>query len=285
MLVAAGCGGDGSGPPTATVTAPVARPAVCGRLSARVTGRLSTPAATELSGLALSHMQPQVLWTHNDSGEPARILAVRRDGTLLAAVTVSGAQNEDWEDIAVAGDTIYIADIGDNLARRPSIAVYRVAEPRIPATTTAPATRLSLRYPGGPRDAEALLVDPAGQELVIVTKSLSGKAEIYAAGIGASKLRRGGAIALGAGEAVTAASLSGDGATIVLRTYDRAYAWRRDRSESIATALKRHPCTARVNLLREGQGEAIALSPDGRTFYTVPEGRAPMIRRYRAAGR
>jgi hypothetical protein len=278
---AAGCGGDDSGP--ATVTAPVAQPAVCGRLRVRVTGRLRTPAATELSGLALSRMQPRVLWTHNDSGDAARILALRPDGTLLAEVSVPGAENEDWEDIAIAGGTLYVADIGDNRARRPSIAVYRVPEPRLPATATAPATRLSLRYPGGPRDAEALLVDPAGGELVIVTKSFGGNAGIYVASRGAATLRRAGTIALGTGEAVTAASLSADGRTIVLRTYDRAHVWRRARGESIPAALERRPCSARANLLREGQGEAIALTHDGRAFYTVPEGRAPMIRRYQAA--
>ncbi|MEA2189283.1 MAG: hypothetical protein QOK16_4294 [Solirubrobacteraceae bacterium] len=281
-LAVAGCGGDDSGLPTATVMAPVAPPAACGTLRVRVTGRLRTPAATELSGLALSRRQPRLLWTHNDSGSAARILAVTPDGTLLADVSVTGAENEDWEDIAIAGGTLYIADIGDNRARRPSIAVYRVAEPRVPATATAPVTRLSLRYPGEPRDAEALLVDPAGGGLVIVTKSFSGNAGIYLASRGAATLRRAGTIALGTGEAVTAASLSADGRTIALRSYDRAYVWRRALGESIPAALKRRPCSAHANLLREGQGEAIALTHDGRAFYTVPEGRAPVIRRYQS---
>lgn len=288
MLAAGGCGGDDAGPPGGPVTttaraAPAPPPpAACGRLVVRVSGRLRTPAASELSGLALSRTQPRVLWTHNDSGDAARLLAVTRAGTLLADVTVTGAENVDWEDVAIAGSTLFVADIGDNLARRPSVAVYRVAEPRVPATTTAPATRLSLRYPDGPRDAEALLADPSSGALVIVSKSFDGVAGIYVSRRGATTLHRAGAISLGTGEAVTAASLSEDGRTIVLRTYDRAYVWRRARGQSIAAALARRPCTARADLLREGQGEAIALAGNGRAFYTVPEGRTPAIRRYLA---
>jgi hypothetical protein len=238
--------------------------------------------ATELSGLALSRSQPRVLWSHNDSGDAPRILALTQAGTLLAQVAVTRAENVDWEDIAIAGATLYIADIGDNLAQRPSVAVYRVAEPRVSATATASATRLDLRYADGPRDAEALLVDPVGGALVIVTKSFAGTAGVYVAERGSTTLRRAGAISLGTGEAVTAASLAADGRTIVLRTYDRAYVWQRARGQPIAAALERRPCRARANLLREGQGEAIALARDGRAFYTVSEGRTPAIRRYRA---
>jgi hypothetical protein len=286
VLATAGCGDDASGPPTTTATASTvpaaARSAACGRLDVRVTGRVRARAATELSGLALSRTQPRVLWSHNDSGDAPRILAVTRAGTLLAEVIVTRAENEDWEDIAIAGATLYIADIGDNLAQRSSIAVYRLPEPRVPATATLPATRLNLRYPHGPRDAEALLVDPVDGALVIVTKSFSGTAGVYIAKRGSTTLRRAGTISLGAGEAVTAGSLSADGQTIVLRTYDRAYVWRRARGQSIAAALEDRPCAARADLLSEGRGEAIALVRDGRAFYTVSEGRPPAIRRYRA---
>jgi len=117
---------------------------------------------------------------------------------------------------------------------------------------------------------------------VIVTKSFSGNAGVYTAKRGSTTLRRAGTISRGTGEAVTAGSLSADGQTIVLRTYDRAYVWRRARGQSVAAALERHPCVARAHLLREGQGEAIALARNGRAFYTVSEGRTPAIRRYHA---
>ena len=52
--------------------------------------------------------------------------------------------------------------------------VYRVPEPGPGSAPTAPAARLTLRYPDGPHDAEALLVDPRGGTLAIVTKGLAG---------------------------------------------------------------------------------------------------------------
>ena len=50
--------------------------------------------------------------------------------------------------------------------------------------------------------------------------------------------------------------------------------------ESIARTLKRKPCTAGASLIDEGQGESIALARDGRSFWTLPEGPSPVLRRY-----
>jgi hypothetical protein len=237
-----------------------------------------------------------VLWTHNDSGDRARVLAVTAGGRLLADVAVTGARSVDWEDIALGpapggGAALYIADIGDNAGRRGEVVVYRVPVPRLggrPPHATAPAARLALRYPDGAHDAEALLVDPARGALVVVTKSFGGDAGVYAAGrpaaAGTTVLRRSGRLSLGPGEAVTGSSVAADGRTIVLRTYDRALVWTRRGREPLATALRRRPCAVRADLLAEGQGEAIALTGDGRAFYTVPEGRRPAIRRYAGSG-
>lgn len=295
----AGCDSeDSSDPPrdrSATETAPARRssagPALCARLRSRVTGRVTAEAGAELSGLALSHSQPRVLWANNDSGDRPRLLAVAPDGGLLADVAVTGAEHIDWEDIAVGpGDTLYAGDIGDNTAKRPAVVVYRVPEPRLAGgapAATAPAERLTLRYPDRPHDAEALLVDPSSGALTIVTKSLGGDAGVYVAGdpvTGATTtLRRAGRLSLGVAEAVTAGDISADGRTIVLRTYDRAFVWARRGGESVAAALRRKPCTADADLLVEGQGEALALTRDGRAFYTVPEGRRPQLRRYAPA--
>ena len=269
---------------------------LCGPLRAVVTGHVSTAAATELSGLVLSRAQPGALWTHNDSGDRPRVLAVARDGRLLADVAITGAESVDWEDIAIAralegGDALYIADTGDNAGRRPDVAVYRVPEPilaGVAPAASAPAARLTLRYPDGAHDAEALLVEPSGGALVLVTKSFSGDAGVYVAShpaAGATTvLRRRARLALGPGEAVTAGDVSADGRTIVLRSYDRAFVWRRRPGESIAEALRRRPCTAQADLFAEGQGEALALGAAGGSFYTVPEGARPAIRRYARPG-
>jgi len=304
-LSSLGCGGEDSSDASrdreAREASPLSqvarRPVLCAALRARVTGRLTTPAATELSGLAVSRTQASVLWTHNDSGDPPRVFAVAASGRLLAEVAVSGAAHVDWEDIAIgpapgAGDALYIGDIGDNEATRSAVVIYRVPEPRLAGGgpgATAQARRIVLRYPDGAHDAEALLVDPSSGTVVIVTKDYGGVARVYVAGRpstdSATTMRRAGRVRLGVGDAVTAGDVSANGRTIVLRTYQRAFVWSRQPGTSIASAMRRRPCAARGDLLREGQGEALALSQDGRAFYTVPEGGRPALRRYAPPGR
>jgi hypothetical protein len=294
-LLPLGCGHparDRPSPATTTAAEHAPGPALCTRVRARVVGRVTAGAAIELSGLVLSRSKPRVLWTHNDSGDRARVLAIAPNGRLLADVAVAGAENVDWEDIAIGpaaegGDALYVGDIGDNSATRPEVVVYRVPEPRIAGgvpSATAPAQRLTLRYPDGAHDAEALLVDPFTGAVVIVTKDLGGLARVYVADHPSpdttATLRRAGSVSLGPGEAITAGDVSADGRTVVLRTYDRAFVWRRRRHEPLASAVQRRPCAARANLLVEGQGEALALTRSGRAFFTLPEGARPALRRY-----
>ena len=277
-VAAGGCGGGDRGPaapaasatptagaPAASATRPAAVPPLCDRLRARVVGRVGPP-ASELSGLVRSNSGG--FWAHNDSGDTPRILALARDGTLRQEVAVGGAEHVDWEDIAIRGRTLYIGDIGDNLAQRPEIAVYRMLE------TSTVAEKITLRYPDGPHDAEALLVDPRDGTIVIVTKSFTGPADVYVG----RRLRH--AATLKDLGPITAGDVSADGRTIALRGYDKAYIWTRRGGESLARAFKRKPCIAAANLLAEGQGEALALSRDGRAFWTVPEGPRPALRRY-----
>jgi hypothetical protein len=299
--VVAGCGGSGaahSSPPAASpststrTAAPLtaARPrALCGRLRARITGRVADPSANELSGLVRSRSQPRVLWSHDDSGAGPVLFGLLADGRVVARPTVTGAQAVDWEDIA-AGPApdgrplLYVGDIGDNASRRPSIDVYRVAEPRVGAAATAPAARLRLRYPDGAHDAEALLVDPLRDDLVIVTKAL-GAARAYRAPArlpagSQTTLRRGPAIAL---SLVTAGDVSADGRIVVVRGYDRLAVWVRRGREPLTTTLRRAPCLSPTSLAAEGQGEAIALDHRGASFATVAEGSPAVLRRYTVA--
>lgn len=135
----------------------------------------------ESSGVARSGRTQGVYWTHNDSGEP-QIFAVGVDGADRGRVRVSGAQVDDWEDIASApcegGHCLYIADIGDNGGKRDSITVYRVPEPAPGEAETRVAEALHARYPDGAQDAEALLVTPAGQ-VYVVTKGENGPVALY----------------------------------------------------------------------------------------------------------
>ncbi|QQD18982.1 esterase-like activity of phytase family protein [Spongiibacter nanhainus] len=130
---------------------------------------------TELSGLAASHRHPGVYWGHNDSGHSATLYRFNDRGEALGALDIDGADALDWEDMASFSDDqghwLVIGDIGDNYAIRRYIEVYLLAEPESLSATAAPIKRrYRLRYPDGPRDAEALAVDPHSGHAYIVSK-------------------------------------------------------------------------------------------------------------------
>src|SRR5512132_998555 len=142
---------------------------------AEVVARLEDPRIQESSGLALSRRHPEVLWTHNDSGDGPRLYAVGSDGRTLATLTLAGVEARDWEALAAGRDdrgrpALFVGDIGDNQSLWPSITVYRVAEPAQLRDATVPVRRYRLRFADGPRDAEALLVDPRSNRLYVASK-------------------------------------------------------------------------------------------------------------------
>ena len=265
-------------------------PALCrSPLETQVTGTVNTPAAKEVSGLVRSRTQKDVLWAHNDSGDRPRLLAFSPSGSVLADVAVTGAKARDWEDMAAARGTLLIGDIGDNQGERGSIVVYRVDEPRVAGANGAKlsvrAGRIELRYPDAAKDAEALLRDPESGAIVVVEKRMDGRSGIYVADAPkpgtTTTMRRAGRLFLGRGESVTAGDVSADGRTIALRTYHSAFVWRRAADESVADALLRKGCQVDAEMMMaERLMETIALTPDGRAFYGVPEGEAPPITRY-----
>ncbi len=127
------------------------------------------PPIDEMSGIARSRTYPDTYWVHNDSGDRARIFAIRLDGSVIVPLFVSrrdsstrpeeppvifegilieGASNIDWEDIAMDGDTLYIADMGNNGNARRDLAVYVLKEPNPNETTrTHILQRIPVAYP------------------------------------------------------------------------------------------------------------------------------------------
>jgi hypothetical protein len=115
----------------------------------------------ESSGLVRSRQYPGVFWTHNDSGK-SDLFAINLEGELIARIRVRGADNRDWEDIAL-DDTghLYIGDIGDNFRRRPHRTIYKVREPDPHADPLPPATvvsRMDYQFADRKRDAESLFL-------------------------------------------------------------------------------------------------------------------------------
>ncbi|HEX2211835.1 MAG TPA: hypothetical protein VHG93_29380 [Longimicrobium sp.] len=234
----------------------------------------------ESSGVAVSRAHAGILWTHNDSGDPL-LYAVYADGRTAGRVRVAGARVEDWEDVALApcpsgGDCLYVADIGDNDAERPSITVYRVPEPAPGAAASAPAEAIRLRYPDGAQDAEAMFV--LGGAIHVVTKGESGPIAIYraprSAGPGAeATLERVRQLSPGKVDRpmrVTGADASADGRWVVMRTLESASLYPASELDGDGPLA---PRAVDLEELDERQGEGIAFAPDGSLVVTSEGGK------------
>jgi hypothetical protein len=237
----------------------------------------SLPELPEASGIALSRRHQGTLWAHNDSGRPT-LFALSPAGAIRARIRLdAGVRPQDWEDIAVgpcpSGTCLYLADIGDNKARRTHITIYRLPEPAIGDKTTAAGEAFHATYPDGARDAEALIVASA-DDLFVMTKGREGEIGLYAfpsplepGAIG--RLRRVASLdpAL-AKEMVTGANVSADGQWVVVRTH---HSVRFFRTSDLAAGRVGEVQRFEIRRLGEPQGEGVALATDG-TVYLSGEG-------------
>ncbi len=283
---------------SATPSAPAATaPAPCPRYAARAERTGKVPAMLhELSGFAASQVHPGLFWAHNDSGNAPDVYAMRADGTIVATYRLRGATVRDPEDIAVGPCTaasdrscIYLADIGDNGARRRSVQLLKVEEPpRIADGSLVPAT-LPFRYADGPTNAEALLVDPATARVFVITKSLLSLGVVYRVDdLGG---REGGvAVRVRTLRAprefdatTTSAAAHPSGTRVLLRTYTRVWELRSPQARAFEDVLDAEPTA--VPDASQPQGEAISYTHDGRGYLLGGEGVKSPIYRVRCAER
>src|SRR5690606_37719118 len=64
-------------------------------------GELDNDAIDEASGLVASHRYPGFLYAHNDSGGDPAVFMIDTLGHYHATIQLEGAENKDWEDIAI----------------------------------------------------------------------------------------------------------------------------------------------------------------------------------------
>ncbi|MFH1120154.1 MAG: T9SS type A sorting domain-containing protein [Bacteroidota bacterium] len=89
------------------------------------------------------------LWTHNDSGnEPMLYKIDTLNGRILQNISVTGAENTDWEDIAQDDEHIYIGDFGNNFGNRTDLKVYVLEKSSFPpaGNGSVPSETISFSY-------------------------------------------------------------------------------------------------------------------------------------------
>ena len=175
----------------------------------------------------------------------------------------------DVEALAPAGGgEVWVGDIGDNRAERPSVSVARVPVGRGNRDVDVPSYELV--FPEGPRDAESLLADPATNQLYVISKGVFGgygvRRSRAAAGrpspTSSPRWARCWPIA-------TDAAFFPDGRHIIVRNYSEAAVYSWPELDEVG----------RFGLPDQQQGEGIAVDPLDGTIYASSEGlHAPVLR-------
>ena len=261
-------------------------------------GRISDASITEASGLARSRSTANLFWLIEDGGGGPVLHAMRRDGHIENRITVAQSRNIDWEDLASfehhGAPYLLIADTGDNHARRDYVSLYLLVEPDMHEATVEPLRRIDFRYPRGPRDAEAVAVDPRSGDALIMTKRdlpaalysvplfgeaservLTARFEALASGLDApteSELR----LAPARNDwfwQPTAMDLSDDGRDLVVLTYAAVFLFDRSSTNWSETLQQ---ATGRVPIRPIRDAESISFDGGGLRF-TVEASRAPVF--------
>jgi hypothetical protein len=225
--------------------------------------RIQDPQIVESSGLVA---RDGLFATVNDSGDSGRVFVLDAATCRTVGTTSWTDDAEDIEALAPYDDEVLVGDIGDNLAGRESVRLLRVPVGQGPRTVTP--TTYEITYPGGARDAEALLVHPRSGRVLVASKGLM-SGVLYAAPdrLSASSPNRLEPVADVLG-LVTDGAFLPDGRHLVLRSYSRAVFYTYPGLESVGD----------VTLPDQQQGEGIAVDERG-TVYLSSEGqRAPVLR-------
>lgn len=209
----------------------------------------------------------EVVATVNDSGDGPSVYVVDSgSGETVGVRTYSSAAVEDVESLALgSAGSVWVADIGDNLADRDHVTIYHVSVG--PGDRTIDAPRYDLVYPDGPRDAETVLVHPRTGRVYVVSKSPFG-GNVYAAprtlrADGPNRLRTVASV----GGLVTDGAFFPDGRHVLLRTYGVATVYSFPALLPVGT----------IDLPPQEQGEGIAVGADGRILASTEGARTEVL--------
>lgn len=276
-------------------------------LNYTVSGIIHDKKLEESSGLAISSLNPNTLWSHNDSGNTPSLIAFDLQGNLKAEVVLQGITNVDWEDLAtfkyLGVNYLIIADTGDNYARRKEYFLHIIREPELgnnpsrEAVNVSPEWSLAYTYEDGARDCESIAVDMVNEKILLLSKrdelpllfqlplkksSYNRKNSSQYKQQIATKL---GEIPsfpeptkptlslinlLGYASQPTAMDISADNRFIAVLTYDSAFVFETNGRTDWHTILTSSPTRYELPSSLK-QAESLAFSPDGNHIYVTTE--------------
>lgn len=237
---------------------------------------LETLDLEEASGLARSTKNPDFLWSHNDSGDSAKLYLLNKEGEIKMSVILNGIIANDWEEMSLVqtGEENYLlmGDIGDNQGVRNSIIIHQIKEPVFSGAERMVIPKDSvnsmiLQYAEGPRDAESFFYDPRDGQVVLITKREE-NVFVYEFAFQASDqpqtIQAKGRLPL---RNFTSADVLPQG-DILIKNYESIFYWKRSYPAAHKTLLETPP--VRIPYIVEPQGEALSVDTEG-NFYTLTE--------------
>ncbi len=256
-------------------------------------GRISDRHLEEISGIAVSRINKDILWVLNDSGNSPSVYALNPAGKLICTVDIKGVSNNDWEDIASfeygGKPYILIADIGDNFAKRSKCFLHFVEEPDLKnfkensSLSIAPSWSITYTYEDGPRDCESVAVDTVNEKILLLSKrnvppvlyELPLKKDKHAVAKRLTEIvplpqRNDEIMDFGIKtNQPTGMDISADGLSAVVLTYGNAFYYTRKPAEEWQDVFKTSPKEIIVPHMQ--QAESICFSRDGSSIYITTE--------------
>jgi hypothetical protein len=225
--------------------------------------RIMSPQIAESSSLAVSTVDPGLVYTTNDSGDAGTVYSLdARTGAVVGRTTLAGTDLLDVEAISAVSDgSLIVADIGDNDADHSTADLYRIDQPGRGDHAVTPE-RVDLTYVGGPRDAESVVFDAKTGRAYVVSKLLVG-ARVYETPPNVFDLERARLRPLAdAPTFATDATLLPGGQYVVVRTYTDATVYEFPSWREVTT----------FDLPAQPQGESITAPPTGDVVWVGSEG-------------
>ncbi len=278
--------------------------------AAEQVGVLGSEALREVSGLAVSALVSERLYSVSDSGTPYFYVSdLQGEGLREVRVGSLSDRARDLEDLAVGpcGETscLVVGNIGGNNSAKDRVEIIAVEEqPDLPERVT-PRYRRSLVYPDGPHDAEGLAVHPNGDLYILSKETVSpfgtAPARLYRVRAAAWQNEASDPLPLRLVATLDLRTLSGsaldllshlatsldiapDGSRFLVLTYNAAFEVGVDLStlpDAPLTQLGADSSFERVDVERLPQQEAVAYLPDGKSFLYTTESRrgsSPLFR-------
>lgn len=101
----------------------------------------------EVSGITY-FPEKNIIYTLEDSGNKNAIYAIDSKGKLEKTITISNAENIDWEDITKDKiGNIYIGDFGNNDNERRDLCIYKIAKGELNKDQAKAEYKVSFSYP------------------------------------------------------------------------------------------------------------------------------------------